>query len=64
MVNPKLSNDSDVRVHDINVRSAAINVFITGRFTGTSGAGFWESVDTLFSDKRFCARPRADWIQL
>ena len=57
MVNPKLSSESDVRVHDINVRSAAIKVFITGRFSGTLGDEFGGSVDTLaLCEMTMCAR--------
>ena len=48
---PKLNNESDVRVQDINVRSAAINVFITGRFGGTS----WTPSGSL-STCRLCAK--------
>jgi hypothetical protein len=45
-VKPKLSSESDVRVHDINVRSAAINVFITGRLSEVGLGGFLVSADT------------------
>jgi len=46
MVKPKLSKESDVRVHDINVRSPAMSVFITGRFSGISFGVFLASADT------------------
>src|SRR5260221_5225046 len=49
IVNPKLSSESEVRVHDIKVRSAAINVFMTGRLGEVSVAVF-STTDDAFSD--------------
>jgi hypothetical protein len=46
-----------VRVHDIKVRSAAINVFITGRFGGVSVAVF-STTDAFSVAAGFIEKPR------